>query len=273
MDDGPGRSSAGATMAVATGRSGADREGARVRTRTTPGAVPPRRESTTAERARRLRAPSWRDPRLLVGLALVLGSVVLGARTVEAARATTGVWAVAVPVGAGSALGTAQLRVAQVSVEGATAAAYLPADEPPASGWVALRGLSAGELLPRSAVVPAGDLVERAVSLPLAGALPDGVRTGALADVWVAWPAGGAGAQTTSPSAAPGDDGRPRPEQLVAAAEVVAVRPRSAALAAASGADVQVLVPQGALPEVLRALAVEADVVLVPVPGSAGEPS
>ncbi|NAZ88373.1 hypothetical protein GTR00_20110, partial [Kineococcus sp. T90] len=117
----------------------------------------------------------------------------------------------------------------------------------------------------------AGDLVERAVSLPLAGSLPDGVRTGALADVWVAWPADTTGAASTSPSVpgSPGTDGRPRPEQLVAAAEVVAVRARSTALASTGGADVQVLVPQGALPDVLQALAVEADVVLVPVPGSA----
>ncbi|WP_432499206.1 hypothetical protein [Kineococcus gypseus] len=216
-------------------------------------------------RARRLRAPSWRDPRLVVGVVLVLASVVLGARTVSAARATTGVWALTAPVGAGTALGAAQLRVAQVSVEEATAAAYLPAGQAPAAGWVALRGMAAGELLPRSAVAPADELVERAVSLPLEGALPDGVRTGALADVWVAWPAEGGGAAAPAGAAA-----HPRPEEVVGAAEVVAVTERSAALAGAAGADVQVLVPSGALPEVLRALAVDADVVLVPVPGSAG---
>ncbi|WP_337063470.1 SAF domain-containing protein [Kineococcus sp. G2] len=221
-------------------------------------------------RARRLRAPSWRDPRLLVGVALVLGSVVLGARTVQAAGATTGVWAVAAPVGAGSSLTAAQLRVVQVSLDAATGAAYLPAAEPPAAGWIALRGLSAGELLPRSAVAPAVDLVDRAVSLPLEGALPEGVRTGALADVWVVWPADTGAAAAGSLTGPVSGSARPGPEELAQAVEVVAVRQRSSALAGAAGADVEVLVPGGVLPSVLRALAVEADVVLVPVPGSAG---
>ncbi|MCI2237900.1 SAF domain-containing protein [Kineococcus sp. TRM81007] len=210
-------------------------------------------------------------------MALVLGSVVLGARTVQAAGATTGVWAVAGPVGAGSTLTAAQLRVVQVSLDAATGAAYVPAREAPAAGWVALRGLSAGELLPRSAVTPAVDLVDRAVSLPMEGALPDGVRTGALADVWVAWPADtgvSVGASVTGPATGPATaSAQPRPEELARAVEVVTVRQRSSALAGSAGADVEVLVPEGVLPPLLRALAVDAEVVLVPVPGSEGATS
>ncbi len=243
-------------------------EGVQVRTSTVPPTV--RQRGDGAARARRLRAPSWRDPRLVLGVVLVLGSVVVGARTVQAAGATTGVWALATPVGAGTALTGAQLRVVQVSVDEATASAYLPADEPPAAGWVVLRGLAAGELLPRSAVAGAGDLAERAVSLPLEGALPDGVRAGALADVWVAWPEATSAATSTAGAAAGRTSARQLPEQLADAVEVVAVRQRSAALAGAAGADVEVLVPSGVLPSVLQALAVEADVVLVPVPAAAG---
>ena len=42
--------------------------------------------------ALRLRNPSWRDPRLWVGVALVLVSVVAGARLLASADDTVGVW-------------------------------------------------------------------------------------------------------------------------------------------------------------------------------------
>ncbi len=265
MDDG-GEGCAGAVTMSRRGR-GVRRgvEEVQVRTSTVPPTARRRGEGAgTPPQARRLQAPSWRDPRLLVGIALVLGSVVVGARTVQAASATSGVWAVSSPVGAGTALSEADLHVVQVSVDPATASAYLPATEPPVAGWVAMRGLSAGELLPRAAVVPADDLAERAVSLPMRGALPEGVRTGALADVWVSWPGDAA------PAGSAGARSQPRPEQLAEAVEVVAVRQRSAALAGAEGADVEVLVPQGVLSSVLSALAAEAAVVLVPLPGGSG---
>ncbi|WP_432486349.1 hypothetical protein [Kineococcus esterisolvens] len=96
------------------------------------------------------------------------------------------------------------------------------------------------------------------------------MRAGALADVWVAWPEATSAATSTAGAAAGRTSARQLPEQLADAVEVVAVRQRSAALAGAAGADVEVLVPSGVLPSVLQALAVEADVVLVPVPAAAG---
>ena len=41
--------------------------------------------------------PGWRNPRLVLGLLLVAGSVVLGARLLAAADDTVGVWAVTGP--------------------------------------------------------------------------------------------------------------------------------------------------------------------------------
>ena len=207
-------------------------------------------------RARRVTTPSWRDPRLLIGLALVLGSVVAGARTVAAAQSTTGVYALAGTVGAGSTLSSSDLRVVQVHVDAATAAAYVGSAEQLDSGWVVLRGLPAGELLPRSALARAGDLTSRSVSLHLDGGVPEGVREGGLVDVWVTW---------TTQS---GTDERPQPVQVVEAAEVAAAGVGPGGLSARSGADVSVLVPRGALPDVLQAVATGAVVAVIPVPGA-----
>ena len=52
--------------------------------------------------------------------------------------------------------------------------------------------------------------------------------------------------------------------------QITAVVDGGGALASGSGSDVQVLVPEGALPAVLRAVSQDDDLVLVPVPGAGG---
>lgn len=207
--------------------------------------------------ARRVSGPSWRDPRLLVGVVLVLASVVVGARVVGAAGNTVGVWSLARPVGAGQAVSAADLVVVQVGLQDATLRSYVPATTDLAAGAVALRGLGAGELLPASSVGRVGDLTSRPVTVPVEGAVPAGVGVGALVDVWVVRPA----------AAGTGAD-RGEPERLVEAAEVSAVADGGGALSARSGADVQVVVPAGALSTVLQAVSDDDDLVLVPVPGA-----
>ena len=51
---------------------------------------------------RRVRPPRWLDLRLVLGVLLVLGSVLLGARVVGAADATVPVWAAAGDLAAGT---------------------------------------------------------------------------------------------------------------------------------------------------------------------------
>jgi hypothetical protein len=212
-------------------------------------------------------APSWRDPRLLVGLLLVTGSVVLGSVVVERAQDTTTVWGLSHAVGAGQRLDAADLTVVQVRLDPATAQRYLAtdvsADEAVGAGAVALRGLGAGELLPRGSIGRAEDLAARPVTVPVEGTVPPGVAVGSLVDLWVV-PAPVAGAL-----AAEGTGEPPAPDRLVAGAEVAAVVTGGGALASRAGADVQVLVPQDALPAVLQAVTADDDLVLVPVPGSA----
>lgn len=205
--------------------------------------------------AQRLRRPSWRDPRLAVGVTLVLLSVVLGSVVVAAADETEPAYAAVRTLTPGDSIGPEDLRVVQVRVED-LAGTYVPADEGLEAGLVATRSVGEGELLPRSALGEVGAVQVRPVGVPLDGPLPAGLRKGAVVDVWVASP---------DPERA-GSFLRPQP--LVESAVVSEVSESGGALGAGGSTTVQVLVTANELPEVLGALANGADVSLVLLPGT-----
>ncbi|TXR58097.1 SAF domain-containing protein [Quadrisphaera setariae] len=222
--------------------------------------------------AARLRAPSWRDPRLVVGLLLVLASVLAGARVVSAADSTVPVWVAASTLVPGQEITAADLRAVRVHLEGGTGG-YLPADERAPQGAVALREVTSGDLLPRSAVGSASALATRPVGLPVTGPLPSGLVAGALVDVWVtpaparlgASPVTAAGTSTTTGAGAQGASG---PHQLATSAVVHEVVTDGGSFATGRGGLVQVDLPPAQLQQALQALAAEATVSLVLVPGS-----
>lgn len=139
---------------------------------------------------RRIRAPRWLDLRLVLGVLLVLGSVLLGARVVSSADATVPVWAVAHDMAAGTELAADDLVAVDVRLDDA-ASEYLSTGTRP-EGRTLGRAVRAGELLPRSALEDAADLVQ--VALPVqAGYVPPSLTRGQLVDVYaLADPAAGA---------------------------------------------------------------------------------
>lgn len=148
----------------------------------TPSATPP----VTTPPATRAQAPGWRDPRLALGVVLVAGCVLLGSRIVAGADDTVAVWGLSHDVPAGAPLTAGDLEPVRVHLDGPAADRYLAAASAPAAGATAAHDLSAGELLPRSAVVTdaGGSMVE----VPLSVApddLPAGLGRGASVDVWV----------------------------------------------------------------------------------------
>ena len=150
--------------------------------------VPPTAETTAGPVPRRVRPPRWLDLRLVLGVLLVLGSVLLGARVVGAADATVPVWSVAADLSAGTELAPSDLVAVQVRL-GDAAGAYLSTGTDPAGRTLA-RAVRAGELLPRSALEEPADLVQ--VALPVqAGYVPPGLTRGQVVDVYgVTDPAG-----------------------------------------------------------------------------------
>jgi hypothetical protein len=147
-----------------------------------PGQVP------ASPAARRARRPSWRDPRLAVGLALVCLSVLGGARVLDRADDTVPVLAAATPLAEGMPVTAGDLVTVNVRFGSAAEAdRYLSGSADLADGSVLLRPVGPGELVPRAALGSSEGV--SALELPLAvdpGRVPAGVRVGSVVDVWVA---------------------------------------------------------------------------------------
>ena len=195
--------------------------------------------------ARRSRTSPWRDPRLVIGIALVAVSVLAGARLFAASDDTVAVWAVRSAVPSGGALHADDLVRTEVRFADAESAdRYVAADSAIRPGTTVLRELGAGELLPRAALATAGssDLVEVPLSVPSDG-VPATVATGAVVDVWVTLDA---------------EDLHAEPESVLVFEDVVVVAaPRSgSALGPASTRQVIVGVPAGEEAAISRALAI-----------------
>jgi hypothetical protein len=135
----------------------------------------------TSPPARRL-ATDRRDLRLALGVALVLASVVLGARLVSAAGARVEVWSLRTAMAAGSTLHDDDLVSTPVGAD--SLAPYLLASRDVAGSRLA-RDVGAGELLPAAALTTASPdrrLVTVAVD-PLHA--PPGLARGERVDVYV----------------------------------------------------------------------------------------
>jgi len=192
---------------------------------------------------RRVRPPRWLDLRLVVGVLLVLGSVLLGARIVTAADATVPVWAATSDLAPGTQLSAADLVAVDVRLDD-TADAYLSAATRP-DGRSLSRAVRAGELLPRSALEDPAELVQLALPVQ-AGYVPPNLARGQLVDVYaVADPAAGATGVA---------DGSVTP--VVRKATVQAISGRSEGVLATSSTAVQVVVavPADEAPDVLAAI-------------------
>lgn len=217
--------------------------------------------------ALRLRRPGWRDPRLLLGIVLVAGSVGLGSALVSAAGRTVPVYAAAETLVPGDAVDDGALHVREVRL-GDAGDAYLPADAPLPEGLVATRTVGAGELVPAAAVAPGADLGLRPVAIEPNGALPGVLGAGASVDLWFVPDASDGLAVAAAGAARAGSAAEP--QLLVDGVTVAEVSEPRAGLAVGGAVTVHVLVPEADLPTVLAALAAEGSVEVVLVPGTSG---
>ncbi|WP_448610011.1 SAF domain-containing protein [Geodermatophilus sp. URMC 60] len=205
----------------------------------TPGAPAP----VPGSAPRRVRPPRWLDLRLVLGVLLVLGSVLLGARVVAAADATVPVWSAAGDLAAGTVLTAGDVVAVDVRLDD-VAGAYLATSTRP-EGRTLARAVRSGELLPRTALEEPAELVQLALPVQ-AGYVPPGLDRGQVVDVYaVADPAAGA--------TAAGDG---RVSLVVAAAPVQAISGRTDGVLSTATSTVQVVVsvPAGQAPAVLGAI-------------------
>jgi SAF domain len=138
------------------------------------------------DKAARVAVRRWRDPRLWIGVTLVVLAVLLGARVLAGAGGMTDVSFVARDVVAGSTVGPGDLATTRVHFDDdATEVRYFAAGQAPPLGARAARDLSAGELLARSDLVTTGE--SQLLELPLGvdpSGMPAGLQRGDHVDVW-----------------------------------------------------------------------------------------
>ncbi|MFL6100389.1 MAG: flagella basal body P-ring formation protein FlgA [Actinomycetales bacterium] len=204
--------------------------------------------------ARRLRQPTWRDRRLLVGILLVLTSVAVGVQVVSRADSTQPMYAASRHLAPGQRLTTDDLKVVRVRLAGLHGR-YLAATSAPRPGVVVLRSVQAGELVPVSAVGPPAAVTSRPVAVRVLTGAADGLRPGALVDVWIA-------------RKDKGSDTFQEPTVVVQSAEVVSVSSDGGVLGGSRDATVRLLLASDLVPAVLSAVDNGDRVDVVPVPGS-----
>lgn len=132
---------------------------------------------------RRLSRPRWLDPRIVIGLLLVIASVVVGAKVIGADRQTTGVWSASRALAARTVLAADDLVSVEVNL-GGTAPTYVGSVDD-MTGRILDRALSPGELLPVGAVA-ATEQDQRLLTIGVAPSdMPAGVTHGSVVDLYL----------------------------------------------------------------------------------------
>lgn len=159
--------------------------------------------------ARRLTRPRWLDARLLGGLVLVLVSVAAGAKIVGDAEDGEIVWAASRDLPAGSTLQAGDVEPTSIRLSG-SGASYIDASGAPPDGYVLVRDVAAGELVPAAALSDGATGPERRlVSVPVSlHHYPSGLARGDRVDVYVVRPI------------QPGDSSAPAPDLVLTDAVV-----------------------------------------------------
>lgn len=218
-------------------------------------ADPTRDHAGVSPTAQRVRVHRWRDPRLWLGVVLVLSSVAAGAALFAGGNDGVTVWIATDDLRAGSAVTTADLRLERVGfADASTADRYWSADQPPPQHAVLTRDLAAGELLPVGALRQPS---RRPDQLPLGvgpRGIPAGLQVGTTVDVWAV------------PSSASGAADRRRSVRVLAGVTVTAIGASGPGGLEAQRQVLVALPDRAAVGDVLDGLR-DADVILVRVGG------
>lgn len=193
------------------------------------------------------------DPRILIGIALLVASALGTTALVGSLTRTVVVYRAQGPIVAGDRITSARLAPAAVRL-GEAASLYLSGPLPD-GGLVATRPVAAGEMVPRSAV--GTDLAVRSatVVVDLASPLAAGVATGSTVDLW------------SAAKADPNENRYAAPVVLVGNAVVARVAAPAGLLAGSSEDSVELQVPRDQVAAVLAAQAGGARLAAVQIGG------
>jgi hypothetical protein len=131
---------------------------------------------------RRIKTPSWFDLRLVIGVVLVLGSVVVGAKIVSSANHTYRMLSATRDLSAGTLLSRDDVKAVRVQLPDRGHGIYLPADAD-VMGKQLNRALSSGELLPLAALGTAAALTT--VTVPFTADNAPTLSPGQRVEIWL----------------------------------------------------------------------------------------
>jgi hypothetical protein len=195
------------------------------------------------------------DPRILIGVALIVASALGTTALVGALTRTVVVYRADGPIVAGDRVTTARLAPATVRL-GDASALYL-SGALPQEGLVATRSIAAGEMVPRSAVGTDVAVRSATVVVDLASPLAAGVAVGSTVDLW------------SAAKADPNENRYAAPVVLVGDAVVSRVVAPTGLIAGATKDSVELQVPREEVASVLAAQAGGARLSAVEIGGGA----
>ncbi|UXM90334.1 SAF domain-containing protein [Paenarthrobacter sp. JL.01a] len=198
--------------------------------------------------AARISKPSWRDPRLLVGILLVFLSVAGVVALVGNADKTTQVYAAREDIAVGQQVTAEDLSIVKVRLD-EVEAGYVTVEDGLSAGKVALQRVARNQLLPRESLGTADALNRKPVAISMEEELPAQAVPGARVDVWVAMPGTGTAYDN--------------PQLLLPGAEIAGITHGSTTLGASKTTTVLVLVTDAQMPKLLAAQANKAKVSVV----------
>jgi hypothetical protein len=200
----------------------------------------------TSERAPRA---FWFDPRFAIGIALVVVSVLGVVAVVTTADSSVLVYSARSSLSPGDRVRTSDLDSRSVRL-GSLGGKYLVDGDIPTAGFVVTRAVSAGELVPASAVGSVAGAELASIVVTLSGELARSVADGSVVDLW---------------SAKQADDRLfGPPSVLVSSATVVRVVSAAGVIADRTRQSVELLVPRSKTAAVLEAIANADALSLVP---------
>lgn len=202
----------------------------------------------------RLRRPRWKDPRLIVGIVLVVASVLMGALLVSRLSETTPVLVARSPIVPGDPIDTADLVAVEMRL-GDQRELYVGSLASIPAGAVATRTVQEGELLAMSAIGQVSDVTLRPVVIPVDATVAESVVPGATVELWHTAPAGA--------------DSEEMQAVLLVPDAVVRRIDEGSSLGMRSMA-VEVLVPSGSVGDVLEVLSKDERLDVIGVPGAYG---
>jgi hypothetical protein len=204
--------------------------------------------------AARLKRPSWKDPRLLVGVLLVLVSIAGVIFLVGSADRTTEVYAARDGIAVGERLTPENVVRAKVRL-GDTEQHYITVEAGLPENLVAVQRIAKDQLVPRASLGGVDQLNRKPVALNIEQTLPSQAVAGARVDVWVAQP--------------DAKNGFSEPKLILPGAEIAEVATGSTALGSSKTTVLMVLVEDKLMPALLGAQANEAKISVVWNPGGA----